>query len=55
MKKEFHRTDGLFSLCGLNCGLCPMQIQGECSGCFNGSTCYQTPHVQNYHRFYWWF
>lgn len=42
MKSEFNRTDGLFSLCGLNCGLCPMQIRGECSGCFNGSTCYQT-------------
>ncbi len=42
MKDEFCRTDGLFSLCGLNCGLCPMQIRGECSGCFNGSTCYQT-------------
>ncbi len=42
MRDEFNRTDGLFSLCGLNCGLCPMQISGECSGCFNGSTCYQT-------------
>ena len=42
MKDEFSKTDGLFSLCGLNCGLCPMQISGECSGCFNGSTCYQT-------------
>ncbi len=42
MKHAFNRTDGLFSLCGLNCGLCPMQIRGECSGCFNGSTCYQT-------------
>ena len=42
MKSEFNRTDGLFSLCGLNCGLCPMQIRGECSGCFNGSACYQT-------------
>ena len=42
MKNEFCRTDGLFSLCGLNCGLCPMQIRGECSGCFNGSTCYQS-------------
>lgn len=42
MKNEFNRTDGLFSLCGLNCGLCPMQLRGECSGCFNGSTCYQT-------------
>ncbi len=42
MKNEFNRTDGLFSLCGLNCGLCPMQIRGECSGCFNGSTCYRS-------------
>ncbi len=42
MKKDFNRTDSLFSLCGLNCGLCPMQIRGECSGCFNGSTCYKT-------------
>ena len=42
MGKDFNRTDGLFSLCGLNCGLCPMQLRGECSGCFNGSTCYQT-------------
>ncbi len=42
MKDVFNRTDGLFSLCGLNCGLCPMRIRGGCSGCFNGSTCYQT-------------
>ncbi len=42
MGKEFNRTDGLFSLCGLNCGLCPMQIRGVCSGCFNGSTCYRS-------------
>ncbi len=42
MGKEFNRTDGLFSLCGLNCGLCPMQIRGACSGCFNGSTCYRS-------------
>lgn len=41
-KAEFKRTDGLFSLCGLNCGLCPMHIRGGCSGCFNGSTCYRT-------------
>ncbi len=41
-KTEFERKDGLFSLCGLNCGLCPMQIRGACSGCFNGSTCYRT-------------
>lgn len=42
MEHAFNRTDGLFSLCGLNCGLCPMQIRGDCSGCFNGSTCYQS-------------
>ena len=42
MKNEFCRTDGLFSLCGLNCGLCPMQIRGGCSGCFNGSTCFRS-------------
>ncbi len=42
MGKEFNRADGLFSLCGLNCGLCPMQIRGACSGCFNGSTCYRS-------------
>ena len=42
MKNVFCRTGGLFSLCGLNCGLCPMQIRGGCSGCFNGSTCYQS-------------
>ncbi len=42
MEEAFNRTDGLFSLCGLNCGLCPMQIRGDCSGCFNGSTCYRS-------------
>lgn len=42
MEQAFNRTDGLFSLCGLNCGLCPMQIRGDCSGCFNGSTCYRS-------------
>ncbi len=30
--KEFSRTDGLFSLCGLNCGLCPMQIRDCAAG-----------------------
>ncbi len=40
MRNEFKRTDGLFSLCGLNCGLCPMQIRGKCSGCFTDSPCY---------------
>lgn len=40
MKSEFNRSDGLFSLCGLNCGLCPMQIRGDCGGCFTDSPCY---------------
>lgn len=40
MKSEFQRTDSLFSLCGLNCGLCPMNIRGDCSGCFTDSPCY---------------
>ncbi len=35
----FERTDGLFSLCGLNCGLCGYRLQGNCSGCFEGSSC----------------
>lgn len=41
MTKEFIRTDNQFSLCGLNCGLCPMQIRGECPGCFRESFCAQ--------------
>ncbi len=41
-KNEFKRADGLFSLCGLNCGLCPMKIRGECGGCFFDSPCYPT-------------
>ncbi len=35
----FERTDGLFSLCGLNCGLCGYRLQGNCGGCFEGSSC----------------
>ncbi len=35
------RSDSLFSLCGLNCGLCPMNIRGQCGGCFTGSPCYK--------------
>ncbi len=42
MIKGFTRTDNLFSLCGLNCGLCPMQIRGDCPGCFAESHCAQT-------------
>lgn len=42
MTKGFTRYDNLFSLCGLNCGLCPMQIRGDCPGCFKESHCAQT-------------
>ena len=34
--KGFAREDLLFSLCGLNCGLCPMQLGGHCPGCGGG-------------------
>lgn len=33
----FAREDQLFSLCGLNCGLCPMQLDGYCPGCGGGA------------------
>lgn len=39
---EFNRKDNLFSLCGLNCNLCPMFIRKECGGCFSDSPCYLT-------------
>ena len=32
----FHRENLLFSLCGLNCGLCPMKLDGYCPGCGGG-------------------
>lgn len=35
--KDFDRTDFLFSLCGLNCGLCPMRLGGYCPGCGGGA------------------
>ena len=41
MAKEFKRENLLFSLCGLNCSLCPMYIRRECGGCKEGSMCYQ--------------
>ena len=31
--KGFHRQNKLFSLCGLNCGLCPMYLNKNCLGC----------------------
>lgn len=34
--KNFKRDDLLFSLCGLNCGLCPMHLGGYCPGCGGG-------------------
>lgn len=34
--KNFIRADLLFSLCGLNCGLCPMHLNGYCPGCGGG-------------------
>ena len=34
--KEFKRQYPLFSLCGLNCGLCPMNLNGYCPGCGGG-------------------
>lgn len=35
--KGFERKNLLFSLCGLNCGLCPMRIGGYCPGCGGGA------------------
>ena len=34
--KNFKRTNLLFSLCGLNCGLCPMNLNKYCPGCGGG-------------------
>lgn len=34
--KDFAREDLLISLCGLCCGLCPMQLGGHCPGCGGG-------------------
>nr|WP_308626605.1 DUF3795 domain-containing protein [uncultured Eisenbergiella sp.] len=34
--KDFIRNDLLFSLCGLNCGLCPMHLDDHCPGCGGG-------------------
>ncbi len=35
--KGFNRKNQLFSLCGLNCGLCTMRLGGHCGGCGNGN------------------
>ena len=34
--KGFTRSDQLFSLCVLNCGLCTMRLGGYCPGCGGG-------------------
>ena len=34
--KGFNRKNQLFSLCGLNCGLCPMHLNKYCPGCGGG-------------------
>ena len=34
--KNFKRSNLLFSLCGLNCGLCPMNLNKYCPGCGGG-------------------
>ena len=34
--KGFNRKNQLFSLCGLNCGLCPMFLNKNCPGCGGG-------------------
>lgn len=33
----FKRDNQLLSLCGLNCGLCPMFLGNNCGGCGNGN------------------
>lgn len=38
--KGFKRENPLFSLCGLNCGLCSMRLGGHCGGCgFGNQSC----------------
>ena len=34
--KDFNRRNLSFSLCGLNCELCPMLLDGHCPGCGGG-------------------
>lgn len=35
--KNFTRNDSLFSLCGLNCDLCTMKMDGYCPSCGGGA------------------
>lgn len=40
LMKDFSRNNPRFSLCGLNCRLCPMNISGHCGGCgFGNQSC----------------
>lgn len=34
---DFKRENPMFSLCGLNCGLCSMRLGGHCPGCGQGN------------------
>lgn len=34
--KDFVRKNRFFSLCGLNCALCPMYVSAHCPGCGGG-------------------
>ena len=34
---NFKRNNQLFSMCGLNCGLCTMRLGGHCPGCGHGN------------------
>ena len=34
---EFKRENQLFSMYGLNCGLCTMRLGGHCPGCGQGT------------------
>ena len=34
--KDYRRAHPAFSLCGLNCALCPMRLDGYCPGCGGG-------------------
>ena len=44
--KGFERKDLLFSLCGLNCGLCPMKLDRHCPGCGGGQPVLQNCEMQ---------
>lgn len=39
--KNFVRSNQFLSLCGLNCGLCPMKLGNHCGGCGKGNQSYR--------------